>query len=103
VDDTDYVSTADTPEQDLYGYENLPSGITAIRGVQVMTEADIDSGTLDLAIVVESGTTESVGTPESLTPGDVTLVRVIEEDPDTAAPWIPSGLNDALFGNKATT
>jgi len=103
VDDTDYVSTAATPEQDLYDYENLAGAVTAVRGVQIMTEADIDSGTLDLAIVAKSGTTESVGTPESLTPGDVTLIRLIEDDPDTSSPWTPGDLDAALFGIKATT
>jgi len=103
IDDTDYVSTDTTPEQDLYDYEDLDAGVTAVRGVQIMTEADIDTGTLDLAAVVKSGTTESVGTPVSLTPGDVTIVRVVEEDPDTAAPWAPSAIDAALFGIKATT
>jgi len=103
VDQADYVSTDTTPEQDLYDYEDLGVSITAVRGVQVMTEADIDTGTMDLASVVKSGTTESVGTPDSLTPGDVTLVRLIEDDPDAAAPWTPTTLDAALFGIKATT
>lgn len=101
MDDTDYVYTSATPEQDLYGYENLSGDVTIVRGVQVMAEADIDSGSLNLAQVVKSGTTTSVGANTLITPGDQTVVRVIEEDPDASADWTPTTLNAALFGIKA--
>lgn len=101
IDDTDYVSTGDTPEQDLYGYEDLAGEVTIVHGVQVMAEADIDSGSLNLAQVVKSGATTSVGANTLLTPGDTTLVRVIEDDPDISGDWTPTTLNAALFGIKA--
>lgn len=101
VDNTDYVYTATLPEQDLYDYEPVSTGV--VNGIQIMTETNMDEGSCDLAAVVKSAATESIGTANSVVVGsDVTHVRVVEDDPNAAAPWTQTTLNAAKFGIKAT-
>ncbi len=101
IDNTDYVYTATLPEQDLYDYESVSA--TVVNGIQIMTETNMDEGSCDLSAVVKSATTESVGPANTvIVSSDVTHVRVVEDDPNAAAPWTETTLNAAKFGVKAT-
>lgn len=103
VDNTDYVYTSTLPEQDLYGYESVPSGVSIVNGIQIITETNMDSGIAELALVVKSSTTVSVGPAIPVVTGsEVTHSRVVEEDPDASAPWTETTLNAAKFGIKVT-
>jgi hypothetical protein len=59
---------------------------------------------MDIRNVVKSGTTEDAGSGITITDTSWgTVVRVVEEDPDTAVAWTPSGVNAAQFGILANT
>ncbi len=103
LDNTDYVYTSTLPEQDLYDYESVPATVAVVNGIQIMTETNMEEGSCDLAAVVKSNVTESVGTANTVVVGsDVTHIRVVEYDPDASAPWTETTLNAAKFGVKAT-
>jgi hypothetical protein len=103
-EDTTYNETSTDNHQDLYNYANLPSDIATVDGVQITSEGRVTTGSMDLSAVIKTGTTTSVGSPESITSTTyVTTVRVAEQDPDTAAAWTPGGVDGAQFGVKANT
>ena len=103
-EDTTYNSTSDDADQDLYTFANLAGAVTTVAGLQIMVEPRVDAGSMDVSTVVKTGTTTSVGSPSTITSTVyVTTTRLLEEDPDTAAAWIPSGVNGAQFGIKANT
>lgn len=103
-EDTTYNETSTDGDQDLYTYENLPGVTASVDGVQITSEARVTAGSMDLSNVIKTGTTVSPGTADTITSTSyVTLTRIEEKDPDTAAAWTPSGVNGAQFGIKANT
>ena len=99
--DTTYVESAGSGDTDLYGYSDI-SAMTDIKGIMISTDCrETDATPFSLASVVESGGTQSDGTPEPIgSTSYVTRHRIVEQDPDTAAQWTLSGINAAQFGVK---
>jgi hypothetical protein len=103
-DDTTYNETSTDTHQDLYTYDDLPGDAASVDGIQVLTEVRVTAGQMDISNVSKTGTTTDTGSPETVTDTDWgTVTRVLEEDPDTAAAWTPSGVNGAQFGILANT
>jgi len=102
-DDT-YVENGTEGETDLYQYTDLAM-ITDedILGVVLKTEPRMTAfpGDLDLYQTVKSGTTASDGEATNIASDSyASIQRVLESDPNTAAPWTASGVNSVQFGVK---
>lgn len=103
-EDTTYNETSTDTDQDLYNYGNLSGDVSSVDGIQIVTETRVTTGQMDLSSVIKTGVTTSPGTPETVTSTSyITVNRIEEQDPDTAAAWTPSGVNGAQFGIKANT
>ncbi len=100
-DDTSYVEETTTNVTDLYDYEALPT-LGDIKGIQINTdcrESDVQGHSL--ITPVESNSTQYDDSSQSVGSTDyVTLVRVVETDPDTGNYWAEAGINAAKFGIK---
>jgi len=103
-EDSTYVETSGSLDQDLYNYESL-SSVGSIKGIQINTEVRVtDAESYDLNNVIKSGTTTDEGTEETISSTSyATSSRVQETDPDTSASWTASNINSCQFGIKATT
>lgn len=102
-DDTDYVESDTSGHKDLYEYGNLGvDEITDIKGIQITATLRVtDATTFDVSQVVRSDVTESDGTAKTVSSTTYTdITRVVEQDPDTTAPWTEAGFNAAQFGVK---
>lgn len=99
---SDYVYDNVTSNTDLYDYDDMPVTPTSILVIDVWTQTALDIvGSESLISTCKSGTTNSDGSPETITETDYTTRhRLISQDPDTAAAWTGSGLNAAQFGVK---
>jgi len=103
-EDTTYNETSTDADQDLFTYDNLPSTVAAIDGIQINSEARVTSGSMDLRSVIKTGTTTDTGSPTVVTSTSyITATRIEEDDPDTAVAFTPSGLDAAQFGVLANT
>ena len=102
-EDTTYVETSTTLDQDLYDYDAL-ADVTNIQGIQINTEVRVtDAQSYDLNAVIKSGATEDEGSEDTITPTTfVTHTRIAETDPNTSSAWTLSNVNAAQFGIKAT-
>lgn len=102
-DDTTYVESATTGDQDRHAHGNLAATVTDVHGVSVgicsrLTEA----GVMPIKAVAYDGTTEAVG-------ADIAPVfsadyiwndTVFEDHPSSAAAWTPAEVNAGEFGFK---
>lgn len=99
-DDTSYVESGTTTDQDLYNYDSVPVDLNTVHGIQIATECrETDATTFDLKTLAKSGTTTSADAGSTI--GSTSYVekrRILETNPDTASAWTPSELNSAQFG-----
>lgn len=100
-EDTDYVESDIIDDQDLWEYENTPTEIGTIRGIQICTDCRLtDVEQFDLKIPAKLSTTYSEGSAQST--GSIeynSLLRVMDADPD-GNPWTASNLDSSQFGVK---
>lgn len=96
-DDTTYVESATSTDQDLYTYDDMPSIPDSLNGVQINTVLKQDAAET-LKTLIKTGTTVSADSAQAVDSNYEELVRIAEQDPDTAAAWTPSGVNGAQFG-----
>jgi hypothetical protein len=100
-DDTTYVETGVTTEQDLYNYEPTVN-ITSVDGIQIVTGVRVTSGSMELQVIQKSGSTEDAQSCGTIVSTDfVTCSIVGEVNPDTSNPWTPAEIDAAQFGVKA--
>lgn len=99
--DTDYVYSATVNQKDTYAYTDMSHTPTSIFGLQInMTAKKDDSGTRSIAAVTRSGGTDTDGTSQALSTSYICYREVSEVDPNTAAAWTRTNLNNAEFGVK---
>lgn len=100
-DDTTYVYSSTTAQQDYYTFTQL-LGTGPILGLQINTTCRISSGTSAiLETPVSSNSVVAIGadtTVSSTTYTDVCTINLL--DPNTNAAWTVAGLNAAMFGLK---
>lgn len=98
-DDTTYVEDSVSANFDLYNYASMPS-VGTILGLQVNgTGRETDVTNYTLKQPVKSGTTTDTDAGVVLnTTSFITKIRVLEQDPDTSAAWIESGVNAVQVG-----
>jgi len=100
--DTTYVESGTSGDRDLYDYENIDTGITGIKGIQINTIARVtDAQSKTLITSCKSNTTVDEDAGVSI--GSTSFVgqgRIMEQDPDTSSAWTAAGINAAQFGVK---
>lgn len=88
--DAGYNYSATVGAIDRYGTAN-PANVTQefARMVSVIARKD-DTGTRDIAVGVYTGTTESLGSSQTLSSTYTTYSQVFENNPATSVPWLPT-------------
>lgn len=100
-EDSTYVESDTSDEQDLWEYEAPPSSIGTIHGVQLCTDCRLtDAEPFDLKTPAQLGTTYSEGSSMQIESSEYhTLLRVMDTDPD-GNPWTSTNLGNTQFGVK---
>jgi hypothetical protein len=99
--DTDYVQSATVSNKDTYTFSNMSHTPADIFGVQVnMIAKKDDSGTRSVCAVTRSGGSDTDGTTQALSTAYLCYREIRETDPNTAAAWTTTNLNNAEFGIK---
>jgi hypothetical protein len=98
-DDTTYVESSTSTDQDLYNYTPMPT-VGTIHGVQINTMVrETDASDFTLKTLIKTGTTTSADSAQAIAGQTYEVLRrVAEQDPDTSSAWTENGLNGAQFG-----
>lgn len=101
--DTSYVQASTVGNHDLYANAGLGFTPSAILAVQVSVFAEkTDTASRSIAIEVQSGATDSVGSDLALIQSYQRYDRCFATDPATSANWTNTGVSSLLFGQKVT-
>jgi len=101
--DTSYVSASAVDAKDLYEISTLGYTPNDIFGIQnVIVARKDDAATRTIAPVTLSGSTETVGTSKAMSTSYTTALQLLDQNPDTSAPWTPSDVADLQVGMKVT-
>lgn len=97
--DTDYNTLAAVADRDSFAFPNAPVASATILGVQVRTQARLDSGgTAGLKAMTRIGGTDYDGA-EGAVGGSYTVHRQIwDVKPSDATAWVDTDINAAEFG-----
>jgi hypothetical protein len=103
--DTDFNSTGAAEEIDLFTFGDLTGSIESVKCVQVQSRAKFEGNPTaqKLQLGVRQGGANYFGASKDLTTAFKQHSQIWEQDPATAAPWTPGGVNSAEFGYKAVT
>jgi hypothetical protein len=95
--DTSFISAATPPPAvDKMGMTNLPSDITSVRALMTLARArKTDGGDGNLQVGLISGASVDLGANRPLTTAFTYYSDFSEEDPATAAPWLPAAVDAA--------
>lgn len=101
-DDTTYVEDSVSTNKDLYTYDNVASGTSGIKGIQIDTHCkETDATSYSIVTPIRSGSTDYDDSPQAIgTTSYVNKRRIAEQDPNTSAAWVEAGINAAEFGIK---
>lgn len=99
--DTTYVESGVSTTKDLYDYATVDS-LTDVKCVQVSTFVRETDGTdFTLITPVKSNVTETDDSAQAIAGTSFeSLLRLLENDPDTSVAWLDSGIDAAKFGIK---
>lgn len=94
--DADYTTLGTSPSEMVLTFRNLPADVVAVRALQTVVRAKkTDGGDANIEVGLISGAAEEVGATHSNSTSFRYHYDIAEEDPDTAAPWTPVGVNAA--------
>ena len=100
-DDTDYVSSANAGDTDLFQLGDVAAVSGSILGLQVLAYArKDDAGTRTLAPVLKTGGVEHDGTAVGLGTSYTYLRQLWETNPGTGLPWTIADVNALQAGVK---
>ena len=100
--DTDYVSSANAGDVDLYQMGDVAAVSGDVLGVQVLASArKDDAGTRTLTPVIKTGGVEHDGTAVALGTSYAYVSQIWEQNPETSAPWTITEANALQAGVKA--
>lgn len=104
-DDTTYVEASVVGTLDTYVFTDTASVVGEVKAVQWVTRArKDDSGTRSIRQVVRIGGTDYEGAAEKALSTSYDYAKdVLDENPDTSAPWTVSDINSAEFGFKVSS
>lgn len=99
--DTDYVQSATVNQKDTYAIADMSHTPSSIFGAQInMIAKKDDSGTRSICAVTRSGGSDTDGANQALSTSYLCYREIRETDPNTAAAWTRTNLNNAEFGIK---
>jgi len=100
-EDSTYVESDVSTNQDLWEYEDTPAAIGDIYGIQICTDCRItEAEVFGLKTPAKLGATTSEGSVLTVGSQDyLSTLRVMETDPD-GNPWTDSNLDSTQFGVK---
>lgn len=99
--DTSYVESSTAGDHDTYAFGNMAHTPLTIHGVQIVASAKKDdAGARSIATVTRSGGADTDGATQALSTSYVMYQEILEEDPDSSAPWDKTGFDAAEFGVK---
>ncbi len=101
---SDFVYSSTVGHRDTYGFGDL-TGLASpeVKGVQVVGDVlKSDAGSLSVATMVRSGTTDEVGATYAPSTTELFLPQIFETDPNTASAWTESAVNALEAGLKVT-
>ena len=102
-DDTSYLASETSDDLELFDMQDLPDpgGVSAIYGVQLGLYARKDKTTFRaIKGVTRVGGTNYDGADFTLTGAYGFGFSLFDDDPDTMAQWLESGINAAEFGSQ---
>lgn len=101
--DTTYNSGSDANQTDTYAFTDVGANNTIKAVVNNLVVKKDDAGVREVASVVRSGSTNYVGTTQSVPSSYGFLSQIYETDPSTSSPWTLSNLNSTEFGIRIIT
>lgn len=98
---TDYNFSATAGNKDSYTMEDLPSGVTNVYGVQVVTVAQkSDATAASFKPLIRSAGTDNAGTTHALSTSWVSYTDPYDVDPTDSAAWTVSKVNALEVGTQ---
>jgi hypothetical protein len=101
--DATYISSSTTNQISDFAHQSLTLTGSLFGVVHAMYTRKDDAGSRQIAGVCLSGSATAVGTTQSLGNSYQYFFDVLEDDPNTSAAWVVTGLNSATFGVKELT
>lgn len=99
--DSTYVEESVVDDKDSYAFGDLTSTPDTIFGIQFNVRArKTDAGSISIAPLARVASTDYFGTGWALSDSFVDQTEIMEDNPNTAAAWTASGINNAEFGFK---
>ncbi len=110
VDEGQELDTGDSvytnvAEKQMFTYEALDASVDTVNGIAVITDVNMDSGTMDLTPVIRSNSVDTDGTLVGVVVGGYVMhTHIAGQDPYGGSPqnWDASAVNAAEFGFKST-
>lgn len=96
---TDYNGSDVAGTRDTYAMTDLVAGTTGVSGVRgVMYAHKSDAGVASMKQAIRSGGTNYYGATQALTASMLSYNDIFETNPNTAAAWTPTEVNNAELG-----
>jgi hypothetical protein len=98
-DDTSYVSSSTSTNQDIYTFDNMSTTLGQVNGVQMTTHARKDNpGSRTYQHIYKDGVPETNGATIYTSGSYQHNVEMQEQNPNTSADWTISEVNSSEFG-----
>lgn len=95
---TDYIEGTDVGDKSAFGFETIPTNVSAVFGVVMMLQASkTDAGTCEITPSIKSNTDIALGTPFSPGTGNAFYTSIFERDPQGGGNFTYQRIN-ALIG-----
>lgn len=94
---TDYIQANTVADESEFSMSDLPADVVSVQAIQFYTKMlKTDAGPSNVQVAAVSGASSASGVDRPITTNATAYMDVFEEDPDTSAPWTPSGVNAML-------
>lgn len=101
-EDTTYIESTTVNDRDTFTYQDVGSGVTGIKGIQVVIRAKkVDASAVNIRrLHRSSGGVDSEGADIAPSTAYTFHREILETNPDGGAAWTPTSLNGSEFGAK---
>jgi hypothetical protein len=98
-DNAHYISgDSSPPASAVFGLSDLPATVTSVKGlITRVRAAKTDGGDGKMKITMRSGASNAAGSDRPITSAQTYWSDVCEQDPATAAAWLPGAVNTATL------
>lgn len=98
-EDSSYVFSSTSADIDYYNFEDLPTSVVNVYGVQVVARArKLDAGTRDIKLKIKSGANITTSPSIALSTGYVNYAMMAETTDGGTTAWTEALANAALVG-----